>query len=765
MDRGFVFKLINLYLEKFKSGDEMELHCYKFDFLEIICSHEHFIALNLPSLKGAYSRGHSKNSKDYEMEYRLSEEFCRSHFLVGALLLELRAALSEVQKVRQRAISVVCNLLAKHAFDDRYQGKAQQARLASLYLPLISLTSPSRKMSKADSLNHAASLAEEPGTPQSVVSYRNSVAVDGPASLPGSGRHNRDSNYLSIIAGQAPLPHMGVTFATNGSCTSLESESSTPSSSSAKEIDAPVRNGDVGSAQCFTRDGSLVSKGHARSQSLPFASPTGIVRYDKFEPSEIKDLLVCFLYLIKQLNEDLLIGWWQQCRDCDLLDFFHLLELCLHQFRYMGKKHILKGRNQQSSSAQAKAMTLPARTAPPTFTQRCNSTYSENAAMENGSEVDGDSFYRALLEANMATEVGLIALDVLGLYCSRFKESLLFNDGDNPTMRRLFDIYLSFLEVGQSENLLRHLFAALRAFINKFPVALFQGDAFLCGKLCFELLRCCNSKLSTVRNEACALLYLLMRSNFEFTRRQGLTRVHLQLIVSVSRLLGEVIGLNTARFQESLSIINNYASGDKAMQRTVFPSEVKELTKKIRTVLMATTQMREHENDPEMLVDLQHSLANSYSATPALRKTWLESMAAYHIKNSSYTEAAQCYIHVAALEAEYLRHKEVFPGGCHGLQEHQQQDFQQTEESLVERLEQCVEMLQLAERYEAMADIYRLLVPIYERRRNYAALARCYKTLHQGYNKILEVNSTGKRLLGTYYRVVFFGQAYFGDES
>lgn len=89
----------------------------------------------------------------------------------------------------------------------------------------------------------------------------------------------------------------------------------------------------------------------------------------------------------------------------------------------------------------------------------------------------------------------------------------------------------------------------------------------------------------------------------------------------------------------------------------------------------------------------------------------------------------------------------------------QQQDFQQTEESLVERLEQCVETLQLAERYEAMADIYRLLVPIYERRRNYAALARCYKTLHQGYNKILEVNCTGKRLLGTYYRVVFFGQA------
>lgn len=792
MDRGFVFKLINSCLEMFKPGDEMELQCYKFDFLEIVCSHEHFIALNLPSLKGSYTRGHAKSTKDYEAEYRLSEEFCRSHFLVGALLLELRAALAEVQKVRQRAISVICGLLAKHAFDDRFQGKAQQARIASLYLPLISVlleninrlsaseptavTSPSRKTSQINGSN--TTLVEEPGTPPSA-SHRNTIAVDGPSSLPGSTRHNRDSNYLSIIAGQVPLPHSGVTFA-NGSCTSLDSESSMPSSSSAKDTDAVSKNGDVASERTFMREGSLMNKGHARSQSLPFASPTGPVRYDKFDPSEIKDLLVCLLYIIKQMNEDVLIGWWQQCRDCDLLDFFHLLELCLHQFKYMGKKHILKGRNQQGNSSQAKAMTLPARTAPPAFAQRCNSTYSENATMENGAENDGNNFYRALLEANVATEVGLITLDVLGLYCGRFKDTLLFNDGDNPVMRRVFDIYLSFLEVGQSENLLRHLFASLRAFINKFPVALFQGNAFLCGKLCFELLRCCNSKLSTVRNEACALLYLLMRSNFEFTNRKGLTRVHLQLIVSVSRLLGEVIGLNTARFQESLSIINNYAAGDKAMQRSVFPGEVRDLTKKIRTVLMATTQMREHENDPEMLIDLQHSLANSYSATPALRKTWLESMAAYHTKNGHFTEAAQCYIHVAALEAEYLRHKGIFPDGCTAFKNTSanvvkeesnlkddmgMHDFQYTEDTLVERLEQCADMLQQAERYEIMSEVYKLVIPMYERKRNYEALSKCYKTLHTAYNKILEVNRTGRRLLGTYYRVVFFGKAYFGEDS
>jgi len=65
---------------------------------------------------------------------------------------------------------------------------------------------------------------------------------------------------------------------------------------------------------------------------------------------------------------------------------------------------------------------------------------------------------------------------------------------------------------------------------------------------------------------------------------------------------------------------------------------VKDLTKRIRTVLMATEQMKEHENDPEMLVDLQYSLAKSYTSTPELRKTWLDSMARIHNKNGDFSE-------------------------------------------------------------------------------------------------------------------------------
>lgn len=65
---------------------------------------------------------------------------------------------------------------------------------------------------------------------------------------------------------------------------------------------------------------------------------------------------------------------------------------------------------------------------------------------------------------------------------------------------------------------------------------------------------------------------------------------------------------------------------------------MKDLTKRIRTVLMATAQMKEHERDPEMLVDLQYSLAKSYASTPELRKTWLDSMARIHVKNGDMSE-------------------------------------------------------------------------------------------------------------------------------
>ena len=64
-----------------------------------------------------------------------------------------------------------------------------------------------------------------------------------------------------------------------------------------------------------------------------------------------------------------------------------------------------------------------------------------------------------------------------------------------------------------------------------------------------------------------------------------------------------------------------------------------------------------HQNDHEKLVDLHYTLAKSYGNSPELRQTWLDSMAALHLKFGNYSEAAQCCIHIAGLVAEYLKMK------------------------------------------------------------------------------------------------------------
>ena len=37
-------------------------------------------------------------------------------------------------------------------------------------------------------------------------------------------------------------------------------------------------------------------------------------------------------------------------------------------------------------------------------------------------------------------------------------------------------------------------------------------------------------------------------------------------------------------------------------------------------------------------------------------------------------------------------------------------------------------------------------------------MAECYARLQKAYNKVVEVMSSGKRMLGKYFRVAFFGQ-------
>ncbi|KAJ8282862.1 hypothetical protein COCON_G00053810 [Conger conger] len=749
MNRGFAFSLVNDYMCGFSLKDPKVLTEMKLEFLMVVCNHEHYIPLNLPMAFGRTKLQRVQdlisyaverfNAVDLGLEYSLTEEYCKNHFLVGLLLREVAEALNGCPEIRQLAVAVLKNLMVKHALDDRYTTyKSQQARICVLYLPLLELLYQKLKQLSArlhpptPGLALAASGEDLMLTCSSIDQRRTSAAADKEHGFSAQNGHVRREDSRSSLFTEA----------------------------------AAQENTDG-----MNRRGSTMS-------TLPPVGRLGLY--------EVKGLLLCFLHMVRTMAEETLLSYWNKVPPQDVMNFLSVLETCLVQFKYIGKRNISRSQDPWVSkhfSPDRKSQTMPVMRSKMGLMQakiQQFGTMDTSFTLNTGTgPSEAEINHQSLLEGNITTEVCLTVLDSITLFTQSFKSQLLDSDGHNPLMKKVFDVYLTFLKVGQSEGALKHVFAALRAFITKFPSVLFKGRVTLCAAICYEVLKCCVSKLGALRGEASALLYLLMRNNFEYTKRKTFLRTHLQIIIAVSQLIADVVLTGSSRFQESLSIINNFANSDKAMKMTTFPAEVKSLTMRIRTVLMATAQMREHDRDPEMLLDLQYSLARSYASTPELRRTWLDSMARAHLKNGDYSEAAMCYVHVAALVAEYLYRKKMFPSGLVAFkkitlnideeaamkEDTGLQDVYYSEEVLVEHLELCVDGLWKAERYELITHVAKLIAPVYEKRHEFEKLSRLYDTLHRAYSKVLEVMRSGRRLLGTYFRVAFYGQGFFEEED
>ncbi|KAF7243147.1 Dedicator of cytokinesis protein 10, partial [Varanus komodoensis] len=847
MDRGFVFKLINNYISMFGPRDPKILFQYKFDFLQEVCNHEHFIPLCLP-VKSANipdPTTPSETTRQFHVsdipEYTVTNEFCQKHFLIGLLLREVGFALQEDQDIRHMALAVLKNLMAKHSFDDRYAEPEKQAKIANLYMPLYGMlldNMPRIYMKDMFLFNMNTSNQGSRDDLSTAGGFQSQAAMKHANSVDTSF----SKDVLNSIAAFSSIAISAANHAdSRGSLASLDSNPSTnEKNSEATET-----------CEKIVRPLSLIGSA---------------LRFDKLDQAETRSLLMCFLHIMKTISEgrepvppaaaaahhgrcpdlsggryiDLLLAEGPIHRDNRLFQHFRVssLRVCLQNFRYLGKRNIvrkiaaafkfvqtaqnngtLKGSNSScqtsgllpqwihsSSSSEVhkhhRSQTLPIirgknALSNPKLLQMIDSTISSGS-----NETDIVNYVDT--EANIATEVCLTILDLLCLFTQHHQKELQQSDCQNTLMKKVFDTYLLFLQINHSATALKHVFAALRLFVSKFPSAFFQGQADLCGSFCYEILKCCNHRSRSTQTEASALLYFFMRKNFEFNKQKSIVRSHLQLIKGVSQLIADA-GIGGSRFQHSLAITNNFANGDKQMKNSNFPAEVKDLTKRIRTVLMATAQMKEHEKDPEMLVDLQYSLANSYASTPELRRTWLESMAKIHARNGDLSEAAMCYIHIAALIAEYLKRKgywkmekictsrmlledpelsdsnvlltthtggSLFSMGWPAFlnitpnikeegamkEDSGMQDTPYNEDILVEQLELCVEYLWKSERYELIAEVNKPIIAVFEKQRDFKRLSELYYDIHRSYLKVAEVVNSEKRLFGRYYRVAFYGQ-------
>ncbi|XP_057213627.1 dedicator of cytokinesis protein 8 isoform X1 [Triplophysa rosa] len=744
MDRGFVFQLVKNYCNQMaaKSVNMATLISMRLEFLRVLCSHEHYLNLSLffsspasapaspsPSTSSQTSSSCSFQDNKIAAMFDLSQDFRQRHYLTALLLTELSSALdmeSEGGRVQQKAINATYSLLCAHDLDQRCSRPEVKAKIAALYLPLVGII--------IDSIN-----------------YLDFTVSDSRGGKGKSGGPEDDPDSVTPINQSVAMAIAGNPFNTL-----------------------------------------------ARNALLSMASVTGKTT-NMLTAETSRNLLMCFLWIIKNADQNLVQRWTIDVPTSQMSRLLELLAICISCFEYRGKQSSDKVSTQAlHKSQQAKARLEEALLGgigargqmmkrvggnDRTMGQRENLRWRKDLTQwrqtndrQDKSKAELDQ--EAIICGNLATETNLIVLDLLEMIV----QAVPLADCKDNVVGGVLKVLLHSLTCSQSNTFLSHCFSTLRALIVKFGDLLFEEEAEQCADLCQKVLHYCSSCVDGNRSQACATLYLIMR--YSYSSASNFSRVKMQVTMSLASLVGKSSDIHEEYLRRSFRTILAYAEEDTEIQSTQLPSQVDELLRNLNSILSDTVKMKEFQKDPEMLMDLMYRIAKGYQTSPDLRLTWLQNMAEKHNTRKCYTESAMCLVHAAALVAEYLSmledHK-YLPVGSVTFQNISPNVLEEsavsddilspdedgvcsgryfTENGLVGLLEQAAELFSNGGLFEAVNEVYKIIVPILEAHRDFRKLASTHDKLQRAFENIIQKGH--KRMFGTYFRVGFYGSK-FGD--
>uniref|UniRef100_A0A8D2LI61 Dedicator of cytokinesis 6 n=1 Tax=Varanus komodoensis TaxID=61221 RepID=A0A8D2LI61_VARKO len=708
MDRGFVFLLLRSYYKQNPNA----LVALRMDLVRIVCSHEHYVILNLPCsglsppapCPGSAFSSHVQDQRVASM-FELSVTFRQQHFLAGLVLMELALILEPDAEgaffLHKKAISTLHNLLCSHDSDARYMDHAVREHVAQLYLPLIGIV--------MDALPQLYDFTGEARRP-----------LWGGGAWLEDGSTISQSIAMAIAGSPLPHPHRSTTF---------------------------------------------------QMPSMVSASR----HYNMLSAEASRNLLVCLLWVLKNADAAMLHRWLADLSALHVNRLLDLLYLCVSCFEYKGKKAF----ERINSLTFKKSLDMKARLEEAILgTIGARQEMVRRSRGENCSSARGESSCQAKKVSGLEASLQILVF-LCPLPHASPMQTVILSEAKESVLGGVLRVLLHSMGCTPSAAFLEHCFATQRALVSKFPEMLFEEDTELCADLCLRLLRHCSSRVGTIRTHASTSLYLLMRQNFEIGN--NFARVKMQVTMSLSSLVGTSQNFNEDHLRRSLKTILTYAEEDPELRETTFAEQVQDLIFNLHMILTDTVKMKEHQEDPEMLIDLMYRIAKGYQTSPDLRLTWLQNMAAKHSERGNHAEAAQCLVHSAALVAEYLSMLEdcrYLPVGCVTFQNISSNVLEEsavsddvlspdeegicsgkyfTEQGLVGLLEQAASSFTMGGLYEAVNEVYKILIPIHEANRDFKKLAALHGKLQDAFSKIIN-----QRMFGTYFRVGFYGSK-FGD--
>lgn len=792
-DRGFVFSLVKNYCNQVTNSRlngissesiNNQLIILKIDFLRIICNYEHFFALNLPFNSPLFvSNDITKPPSYFSLTSHesllstltlldrigsfseVSSRYRKQHFLVGLALASFTQALETSNVfIQTKAVNLVRSLLTSHDWDPRYTEPDVKGRICSLYLPLLS------------------------------------IIIDA---LPQLCDYKADTTFLKPTFKRLDNKRKPILLS---SMESIDCESTINS------IDHTIAMAIAGGNLHNTNNNNKHSTEKTLSKNL---TPRRFLLREE----TTRDLLICFLWVLKNTSSTLYKRWLSEQSLHRIAQLIDVLDICVSRFQYKGQQAakvlstitlrkninlkskledaimgmgsarrelILRRRDRSNSavlSSQSFSQSDGTRWRKDSFQATRYSSESLKLNSRNKFELENE----IILEGHMVYEITMVLLDsmenIIFVLCQDLDTSSDYYKQCQSLVGNILQVLIHILSVNQSTKALENVYATQRSILMKFPNLLFEErlDRELLSELSLQLLRHCSSAIGSVRAQASASLYLLMRQNFGIP--SNFARIKMQVTMSLSSLVGTNQKFSEHFLRRSLKTILTYALCDQEMQDSTFSEQVQELVFNLHMILSDTIRMKEYQEDPDMLIDLMYRIAKGYQHSPDLRLTWLANMAQKHIEKGHHAEAAQCFIHSAAMVAEYLYvigKKPYLPMSCVAFQRISANILEESnisseipadkeglytgksfsENGLIALLEKAANCLMTPEMYEAVNEVYKLLIPICEAHKDYNKLAFIYGKLRDIFTKLHLAD--GKRTLGSFFRVGFYGSK-FGD--
>ncbi len=806
-DRGFATRLAAVYIEgvvpKTGSANQKQLlESCKLDALSMLCSHEHFVGLNM-----------------------------HGHYLISILIRSvLDQQRSPDKALRLMAMTALRNLLIKHDLDPRYQSPKHKQRIASLYLSFVILFVKEREQfwerfnleEKRTSLfcmlyilrTAQSSLVLqwwEQEIPASMADFFRVLCrivltfeYRGKAHVHAMAREFT-SMKLSRLKQQfnkpVAKPEIVAAEDSSGDAAALPATTTVavPTLAIPTSTEPGVRSWKSKAGTTSPRVAASVQETPQEHSAGEVAAPGGSLRSWKTKAGTTSPRSMASSSESANLAEGGSMRSWKQRAGgtSPRPSASAISEDAFPQNDTGGSLRSWKtktaaggggGGNVSPRSASASSGHMAAATSSVADdgaakrSWRGKANISAHAAADDAKSHHDEpgSSVLCVQEEHLAREALVIVLDLVMQYVEKFSASM--QKPDNALVGSVFEVMAHALHVYHTAESFLDVCKVLRLVTGTFRSALFvQGTGFA-QHLTYRLLGLFNSEHGTIRRNAAAMMAVLMRDNF--AARGNCNRMLLAGTIGINRMSDPTLKLplQHALFAESLGTFSKVAASFEL--GSAFDSIVGGFHSMFQSVLSNMARIKEFSYDPERLAELYNELCEGYRNSPDLRAAWLETLAFHHESQQNYEEAAQCRIHLSALVSTYLtllKPAEAVPvdriafeaAAPNSASEFEPATNLAQEEGvcdsemfsrigLFHQLEDGVRLLKQDSLFESCVAVVRLQCAIHLRNRDWSLLAMRYDDLAELSGQVVASDAGNNRMFSKWYRVNLFGDVFKG---